>query len=101
MLRGLEGNEEVFAGALTGPRCRGYGGGRGVIEVTRLNGTVFFLNPDLLEIMEATPDTVILLTNGHRYVVRESPGEVVRRVILFRRMARSLPECGGNAPDVL
>ncbi len=72
-----------------------------MIELTRLNGTVFYMNPDLLEIMEATPDTVILLTNGHRYVVRESPKEVVRRVILFRRMARALPECGENSPNVL
>lgn len=72
-----------------------------MIEVTRLNGTVFFLNPDLLEIMEATPDTVILLTNGHRYVVRESPEEVVRRVVLFRKGVESPPEGGEKSRDVL
>ncbi|HQH79176.1 MAG TPA: flagellar FlbD family protein [Synergistaceae bacterium] len=72
-----------------------------MIELTRLNGTVFFMNPDLLEIMEATPDTVILLTNGHRYVVRESPEEVVRRVVLFRKGVESPPEGGEKSRDVL
>ncbi|OPZ59431.1 MAG: Flagellar protein (FlbD) [Synergistetes bacterium ADurb.Bin520] len=72
-----------------------------MIELTRLNGTVFFMNPDLLEIMEATPDTVILLTNGHRYVVRESPEEVVRRVVLFRKGIGSPPEGGEKSQDVL
>lgn len=56
-----------------------------MVALTRLNGTTFFLNPDLLETMEATPDTVLLLTNGHRYVVRESPEEVCHRIVDFRR----------------
>ena len=56
-----------------------------MIEVTRLGGGAFFLNPDQIETLEATPDTVITLTNGHRYVVRETPGEVRERIIAFRR----------------
>ena len=56
-----------------------------MIEVTRLGGGVFYLNPDQIETLEATPDTVITLTNGHRYVVRETPGEVRERIIAFRR----------------
>jgi flagellar protein FlbD len=43
-----------------------------VILVTRLNGPEFALNPDLIERAESTPDTVITLTDGTKYVVAES-----------------------------
>jgi flagellar protein FlbD len=56
-----------------------------MIELTRLNGSIFVLNADLVETVETTPDTVILLSNGHRYVVRESMEEVTKRILAFRR----------------
>ena len=59
-----------------------------MILLTRLNQAPFYLNPDLIEHLEATPDTVITLTSGHRYVVREAAEEVVARVIGFRRRLR-------------
>ena len=40
-----------------------------MIEVTRLNGKDFVLNAELIEVMEETPDTVITLTTGHKYVL--------------------------------
>lgn len=49
-----------------------------MMALSRLDGQTFYLNPVLVETVEATPDTVILLTSGHRYVVRD-PVEVVRR----------------------
>ncbi|MCF7935521.1 MAG: flagellar FlbD family protein [Synergistales bacterium] len=51
-----------------------------MIEVTRFDGSTFYLNVDLVETVEATPDTVILLSNGHRYVVREQMRVVVDRI---------------------
>ena len=42
-----------------------------MMELSRLDGSEFYLNPLLVETIEATPDTVILLTGGRRYVVRE------------------------------
>ena len=51
-----------------------------MITVTRLNGDAFALNPDLIERVEATPDTVITLVDGTKYVVRESVEEIVYRV---------------------
>jgi flagellar protein FlbD len=57
----------------------------GVITLTRLKHGPFFLNPDLIEHIEMTPDTVIYLTTGHQYMVLESAGEVVNRIIEFRR----------------
>jgi flagellar protein FlbD len=51
-----------------------------MITVTRLNGGSFALNPDLIERVEATPDTVITLVDATKYVVRESVEEIVYRV---------------------
>jgi flagellar protein FlbD len=51
-----------------------------MITVTRLNGGEFALNPDLIERVEATPDTIIHLVGGSDYVVRESVDEIVARV---------------------
>ena len=51
-----------------------------MITVTRLNGPAFALNPDLIERVEATPDTVIHLVGGTNYVVTESVEEIIGRV---------------------
>ncbi len=56
-----------------------------MIHVTRLNHSEVVLNSDLIEQVEATPDTVISLTNGERIMVRESPEEVIARIVAFRR----------------
>ncbi len=56
-----------------------------MIRLTRLNHGPFMLNPDLIEHLEVTPDTVITLVNGHQFMVLESADEVVDRVIAFRR----------------
>jgi len=51
-----------------------------MITVTRLNGPAFALNPDLIERIEASPDTVIHLVGGTNYVVVESVEEIIARV---------------------
>ena len=48
-----------------------------MIRVTRLNGERFALNPDLIERVEAHPDTVVFLIDGTKYVVRETVDEVL------------------------
>ena len=54
-----------------------------MILVSRLNGTDLWLNPLLIEAMEHTPDTVVTLTNGHKYVLRESPDVITTRIREF------------------
>ncbi|WP_010172494.1 flagellar FlbD family protein [Bacillus coahuilensis] len=54
-----------------------------MIEVTRLNGTSFHLNAAYIETIEALPDTTILLTNGRKYVVRESEEDILNKVESF------------------
>ncbi|MBL0159798.1 MAG: flagellar FlbD family protein [Bryobacterales bacterium] len=60
-----------------------------MIRVTRLNAESIFLNSDLIEFVESTPDTVLRLTSGQRLMVRESPEEIVSRIIQFRRAVTS------------
>lgn len=56
-----------------------------MILVHRLDGAPFYLNAEIVETVEATPDTVIVLVNGHRYIVRESVEEVISRILNYRR----------------
>jgi flagellar protein FlbD len=56
-----------------------------VISVSRLNGEELFINPHLIETIESTPDTVIVLTTAKRMVVKETAVEVVSRIIRYRQ----------------
>ena len=49
-----------------------------LILLSRLGGPVFALNPDLIERAESTPDTVVTLVGGNKYVIRETLDEVAR-----------------------
>lgn len=47
-----------------------------MILLRRLGGPQFTLNPDLIERAEATPDTVITMVGGNKYVVCEALEEL-------------------------
>ena len=55
-----------------------------MIRVTRLNGERFALNPDLIERVEAHPDTVAFLVDGTKYVVKESVEEMLQEIREYR-----------------
>lgn len=56
-----------------------------MIRVTRFDGTELVINADLVELLEAVPDTVITLTTGRKLVVQEDVDEVARRVREYRQ----------------
>lgn len=56
-----------------------------MIDVTRLNGKVFTVNVDHIQTVEETPDTVITLYNGTKFVVKENSEEIKQKVVAFRR----------------
>ena len=56
-----------------------------MIEVTRLNGSSLLINAELIETIEANPDSVIMLTSGKKWVVAESPEELMKRVIAYKK----------------
>lgn len=55
-----------------------------MILVHRLKGEPLFVNADLIESIESTPDTVLTLVDGRKAVVAESPAEIVARIRAFR-----------------
>ena len=56
-----------------------------MIEVTKLNGVKIFINEDLIEIVEETPDTVITMTTGRKIIVKESRQDVRNLVKSYRK----------------
>ena len=55
-----------------------------MITLTRLSGTAFALNSDLIERIDSTPDTVITLVDGTKYVVLEDLATVVAEIRAYR-----------------
>ncbi len=56
-----------------------------MVLVTRLNGKEeFYVNPDMIRIIEETPDTVITLSDGQKLVVKETARIVIERIIQYR-----------------
>jgi flagellar protein FlbD len=56
-----------------------------VIFLTHLNGMVFYVNPELIQTVEATPDTVVTLVGNKIFIVKDTPQEIVERFIEYRR----------------
>lgn len=64
-----------------------------VIFLTRTNGAKFYINPELIQTVEATPDTIITLVNNKKLLVKDTPQEIAERFIEYRQktMAPLLP----------
>ncbi|MCL1946018.1 MAG: flagellar FlbD family protein [Chitinivibrionia bacterium] len=61
-----------------------------MINLETLRGKPFILNADLIEAVEATPDTHIRLYTGSYYIVKNSVDEVVQKALEYRKF------CGGT-----
>lgn len=56
-----------------------------MIQLTRINGTELLVNEQFIEIAEQTPDTVITMQNGHRYLVKETIDEIIEKSVQYSR----------------
>lgn len=56
-----------------------------MIILSKLNNQEFAINSDLIETIEQTPDTVITMTTGNKYVVRETQAEIIKRIIKYKQ----------------
>ena len=56
-----------------------------MIEVTKINGVPVLINPDLIEFVEETPDTVISFTTGKKIIVKESRQDIKNLVKSYRK----------------
>ena len=60
-----------------------------MVTLSRLNGTVVAINPDLITWIDVTPDTIVSLLGGDKIIVREPLDEVIARIVAFRRAVGS------------
>lgn len=60
-----------------------------MIELTKMDARKMLLNEAVIETVEETPDTVVRLTTGNKYIVRESKQEILERITAFQRAVRT------------
>jgi len=71
-----------------------------MIKVTKLNGRELVVNADLIEFVEAVPDTLISLTTGRKIIVLEDLDDVIQRAVSYRSMAKIYPIPTGGPGSV-
>ena len=57
-----------------------------MIALQRLNSSAFVLNADMIESVEATPDSMINLCNGKTMIVRNSVEDIVRKAVKYKQL---------------
>jgi len=62
-----------------------------VIKLTHMNGQEFVVNAEMIQYVEARPDTIITLSTKERLIVKENVDEVVKRIIEYGRALRTFP----------
>jgi flagellar protein FlbD len=55
-----------------------------MIYITRTNGTKLYINPELIQTVESTPDTIVTLIDNKKLIVRDTPQEIAERFIEYR-----------------
>ena len=55
-----------------------------MILVERINGTSFYINNEAIQQLEKTSNTVITFLNGEKLIVKDSPEDIVTKVIEFK-----------------
>jgi len=58
-----------------------------MIKVTRLNNTELVINSDLIDFVEAIPETMISLITGKKIMVAENIDDIINRVAEFKSKA--------------
>jgi flagellar protein FlbD len=56
-----------------------------MINVTRLDGKEYYINPHQIESIEVRPDTTLLMLSGKHVIVREPVADILERIIAYRR----------------
>ncbi|MBU2567529.1 MAG: flagellar FlbD family protein [Elusimicrobia bacterium] len=67
-----------------------------MIKLHRLNGAEMVINAELIESIDAVPDTKIILTTGNQFIVKEKVQEVIEKVQEYKRQVRSGSEDRDN-----
>ena len=62
-----------------------------MITVNRQDGSTLVINADLIEFMEAIPETIVSLTTGRKIMVRQTTDDIINRVTQFKCLVRIKP----------
>ncbi len=57
-----------------------------MVEVTRLDGKHYYVNPHQIEYIEANPDTTLVMLSGKRLIIQESVEQIQERILAYRRL---------------
>lgn len=66
-----------------------------MIEVVRLDGKKYWVNPHMIESMESNPDLTLTMLSGKKIVLKNNPSEVIEKIIEYRK------KIGINSQEVL
>jgi len=56
-----------------------------MIEVMRLDGKKYWINPHMIESMEQNPDLTLTMLSGKKIVIKNTPEEIISRIITYRK----------------
>lgn len=56
-----------------------------MIQVTRLDGKKYWVNPHMIESMESNPDLTLTMLSGKKVIVRDSPSDIIDNIISYRK----------------
>ena len=56
-----------------------------MIEVMRLNGKKYWINPHMIESMEENPDLTLAMLSGRKIVVKDKPEDIIEKIIAYRK----------------
>ncbi|MDE0810829.1 MAG: flagellar FlbD family protein [Alphaproteobacteria bacterium] len=65
-----------------------------MIRLTRLNKNELVINAEMIEFVEAIPDTILTLTSGKKIMVFEPVDTVVERIVEYKRNCNQLVVSG-------
>ncbi len=57
-----------------------------MIELTKLDGTTFYVNPHQIEYIECNPDTTLVMLSGKRLIVLEDYDTIFKKIVDYRRL---------------
>jgi flagellar protein FlbD len=60
-----------------------------MIEVTRLDGRTYWINPHQIERIEKNPDVTLVMLSGQKLVIKNSPEEIIQKIIQYRKQIGS------------
>lgn len=66
-----------------------------MIEVMRLDGKKYWVNPHMIESMETNPDLTLTMLSGKKIVLKNQPSEVIEKIIEYRK------QIGINSQEVM